>query len=44
VGSGASTTVTVSNTASTHRYVAMVSNALGANAQAASTPVVVTWH
>jgi hypothetical protein len=44
VGSGASTTVTVSNAASTHRYVAMVSNALGANAQAASTPVVVTWH
>jgi hypothetical protein len=43
-GSGASTTATVSNAASTHRYVAMVSNAGGANAQAASIPVVVTWH
>jgi hypothetical protein len=44
VGSGASTTATVSNVVSTHRYVAMVSNAGGANAQAASTPVVVTWR
>jgi hypothetical protein len=43
-GSGASTTATVTNTVSTHRYVAMVSNAGGANAQAASIPVVVTWH
>jgi hypothetical protein len=44
VGSGATTSVTVSNAAGTHRYVAMVSNAAGANAQSASTPVVVTWH
>ena len=44
VGSGATASATVSNVASTHRYVAMVSNANGANAQAASTPVVVTWH
>ena len=44
VGSGATASATVSNVASTHRYVAMVSNAGGANAQAASTPVVVTWH
>jgi len=43
-GSGASTTATVSNAVSTHRYVAMVSNAAGANAQAASIPVVVAWH
>jgi hypothetical protein len=43
-GSGTSTTATVSNAASTHRYVAMVSNGGGANAQAASIPVVVAWH
>jgi hypothetical protein len=44
VGSGATASATVSNAASTHRYVAMVSNAAGANAQTASIPVVVTWH
>jgi hypothetical protein len=44
VGSGASATATVSNVVSTHRYVAMVSNGAGANAQTASTPVVVTWR
>jgi hypothetical protein len=44
VGTGTTGSATVSNAASTHRYVAMVSNAAGANAQTASTPVVVTWR
>lgn len=45
VGSGASTAFTVTQAAASgHRYVAMVSNAAGANAQAASAPVVVVWH
>jgi len=43
-GSGATISTTVSQSAaSTHRYVAMVSNRAGANAQAVSIPVVVTW-
>ena len=44
VGSGTSTSVTVSqSTAIVQRYVAMICNAKGANAQADSSPVVVTW-
>jgi len=43
-GSGASLSVAVSQKlAGTHRYVAMVSNPAGANQQAVSGPVVVTW-
>jgi IPT/TIG domain len=45
VGSGTTTSATVSQAAaSTHRYVAMICNANGANAQSVSTPVVVAWH
>jgi acid phosphatase len=44
VGSGSVIVATVSQpTAGTHSYVAMVSNPGGANPQAVSAPVVVTW-
>jgi len=43
-GSGSTISTTVSQSAaSTHRYVAMVCNGGGANAQAVSIPVVVAW-
>jgi hypothetical protein len=44
VGSGSVIAATVSQAAATtHSYVAMVCNRGGANAQASSTPVTITW-
>jgi acid phosphatase len=44
VGSGAAIAATVSqSTPGTHRYVGLVSNQGGANAQASSSPVTITW-
>jgi DNA-binding transcriptional regulator LsrR (DeoR family) len=44
VGSGSTIATAVSqSTPGTHSYVAMVSNTGGANSQASSSPVTVTW-
>src|SRR5439155_441046 len=44
VGSGSTITAAVSQSvATTHSYVAMVCNRGGANSQASSTPVTITW-
>jgi hypothetical protein len=44
IGSGTTLTTTVTqSTASTHRYVALICNTGGTNAQASSAPAIITW-
>ena len=44
VGAGTTTTTTLSpTTPSSHRYIARIDNPNGANTQAVSTPIIITW-